>query len=46
MSETGDGSADTSTAVNGDRDVSETTPSAVHFTTDPTDENDVFDQHM
>jgi len=45
MSETGDGTADTS-AADGDSSMSETTPSAVHFTTDPTDENDVFDQHM
>jgi len=43
MSET-DADADKSTASM-DGDTSENTSSTVHFTTDPIDENDVFDQH-
>jgi len=40
-----DSTANTSTAGI-DSDTLESTSSTVHFTTDPTDENDVFDQHM
>jgi len=44
MSET-DRAASTSTAGMDD-DISDSVPSAVHFTTDPVDDNDVFDQQM
>jgi len=45
MSESDRASADSSTA-NVEGDTSDDVPSTVHFTTDPADENDVFDQHM
>jgi len=32
-----------SSSAGADNDASENTPSTVHFTTDPLDENDVFD---
>ena len=40
-----DAAASTSTA-GVDSDALENTPTTVHFTTDPVDENEVFDQHM